>query len=141
MAVLTVAQQRAGAPQPQVKLRKTIAGSQLRKIPNGIQSRPRLIRQQGCGYHEISVRPAITAANPPPQLVELSETESFRLHNHQGVDRRNVDAVLDNRGGKQYLGFSIDKGQEGFFNHLTAHPRVNHRHIHFRKPRVELAPE
>ena len=52
-------------------------------------------------HQQVAVGELVAAPHPAAQLVELRQAEAVRPVDDHGVDVRDVDAVLDDRGGEQ----------------------------------------
>ena len=58
-------------------------------------------------HHEISVAARFAATHATAQLVELRQAKHFRLVDNHGVGASNINAGLDDGGGKQYVDFAV----------------------------------
>ena len=50
---------------------------------------------------------ALPAPDPAAKLVQLSEAETSGVPDQHGVGPRHVEAALDDRGGEQYVPFTV----------------------------------
>src|SRR3984957_1491205 len=71
--------------------------------------------------HEIGVSAAIGTANAAPELVKLRESEAVGTVDQDRVAERNVEAVLDDRGRNQNVGFVVHEFQHHFFKFTFRH--------------------
>ena len=79
------------------------------------------------GNQQVGIGPAIRAAHAPAQLIELGQSQAVGAIDQDGVAERNVEAVLDDGGRDQDVGFVMHEFQHHFFQFAFRHLPVAQR--------------
>ena len=75
-----------------------------------VGQQPRVARQQ-----QIRVGLVLVAAHAPAQLIKIAQAEPVRAIDDDGVRVRNIEAALDDRGGKQHVRLAVHELRHHFF--------------------------
>ena len=79
-------------------------------------------------HQQIGVSALVGAAHSPAKLIQLGKAESVRAIDQNRVGARNVQAVFDDGGGHQDVGFVANKLQHDGFQFFFAHLAVSDDH-------------
>ena len=77
------------------------------------------------------MREAVAPAHPAFELVQGGKPQTVGVDDHEGVRPRQVDAVFDDGGGDEHLGFAAVKFHHGVFERGFVHLPVRHREGEF----------
>src|SRR5207248_2698676 len=103
-------QQVAGPPDLEVAQGELEARPQLGQLLQGPEPPLGLVVHPAVGRdQQVAEGLQPLAADPPPKLVELGETEAIGPVDDHRVRRRDVEARLDDRGGDQDVGLAVDE--------------------------------
>src|SRR6202042_348482 len=86
---------------------------------------------------QVGVGALIGTTDAAAKLVQLRKAHAVGAINDDGVGARDVEAVFDDGGGNQNVGFVADKFQHHFFEFGFAHLPVAHDHARFRDQAVD----
>ena len=75
---------------------------------------------------EVGVGPLVGPADPTPQLVQLAQAEEVGPVDHQRVDRRHVDARLDDRRADQHVVAPLPEVDDDLLEAALVHLAVGH---------------
>ena len=123
---LPVAEEVAGAADLEVLGRQPEPRAQLGELLEGLEAllgERRELRERR--DEEIGRRLAGGAAHPAAQLVELGQPEEVRPVDDEGVDERDVDAVLDDRRRDEDVVLAGDEGHHPLLEDGAGHPAVD----------------
>ena len=84
------------------------------------------------GTSKIRVRALVRPANAPAKLVQLGQAHAVGAIDHDGVRARDIEAVLDDRGGNKNVRFVADEFQHHLFEFGLAHLAVAHHDARLR---------
>ena len=138
-------EQVAGAAQLEVERRDAEAGAEVGELADRRQALARDLGEHGVGRHQqVGVGPAVGAADAAAQLVELGQAVAVGAVDEQRVGARDVEAVLDDRGGDQHVGAPLDEGEhhslELGLRHLAVgddDPGLGHQALDHARQRVD----
>jgi len=86
MAVLLFPQDVAGAPDLKVAKRQAVSRAEMRKLLNRPEALPGVLFQiDGRGIEEVGVGPVPVAPDPPPELIEIGQTEPVGVLHDDGI--------------------------------------------------------
>src|SRR5258708_738601 len=88
--------------------------------------------------HQVSVGAPVGSSDSSTQLIELREPEPVGAVDQNRVAQRNIEAVLDDRGRNQYVGFVVHEFQHHFFQFAFRHLSVADDNSGFRNKRLDL---
>ena len=109
---LLAAQNVSCAADLQILRRDAEAGAEVGELLDGGEAFARVARQNAIARHQqITERQPVTAADAPAELVKLRKAETLRMVDEDRVARWNVDAILDDRRGKQHVILAVDEGE------------------------------
>ena len=106
----------------EIKRRDFESGSQVRKFFQSSQTAARHRGQLDLWRKEqVGVGSAIGAANPTAKLVKLGESVTVGSINKDGVAERDVQAVFNDRGGDENVGFVMHEFEHHLFEFRFRH--------------------
>ena len=98
------ADQVAGAPNLEVPHRDAKSRAELGRLAHGLEPFVGLLGQDLVPrVEQVGIGPLARPADAATQLVELAEAEQVGAVDDEGVDRRHVDARLDDGGADQHV--------------------------------------
>ena len=139
MPALFAAQHVAGAAQFEIEGRDLEAGAQVGKFFQRRQAPARDGGQLDFGrQQQVGVGAAIRAAHASAQLVKLGESQAVGAIDEDGVAERDIEAVLDDGGRDQDVGFVMHELEHHFFQFAFRHLAVTYDDARSRHQRLEL---
>src|SRR5206468_1562618 len=87
---------------------------------------------------QIGVGLVLVTADAAAQLIEIAQAEAVGAINDDGVGVGDVQATLDDRSGKQHIGFAIDELGHDLFEIVTVHLAVADNDAGARQERAKL---
>ena len=119
---LFAAEQVAGAADLQIQRGDAEAAAQIAELANSREAllrdrRQRLLRRN----QQVRVRMAVGAADAAAQLVQLRQPVAVGAVDDHRVGVRDVEAVLDDRGGDQHVVFEVDEIEHNLLHFLFVH--------------------
>ncbi len=124
MAVLLAAEHVAGAAEFEVERGDAESGAEFAEFFHGGEAFAGDVGESFFGRNEqIGVGALVGAADAAAELIELGEAEAVGAIDEDGVGARDVEAVFDDGGGDEDVGFVANElehdGFEFFFAHLA----------------------
>ena len=102
--------------------------AELGVLADGAQPLVGLLRQRPVGREEqVGVGPLAGPADPAAQLVELAEAEQVGPVDDERVDRRHVDARLDDRRAHEHVVLALPEVEHDLLERALVHLAVGHR--------------
>ena len=90
------------------------------------------------GREQVGIGLAVGAADAPPELVQLSESETVRAVDHDGVRIRDVDSRFDDCRTDEHVGAPVIEIAHDLLELALPHLTVTDRHARFRYEFGEL---
>ena len=127
VAALLAAEHVARAAQLQIERRDFESRAQVAELFERGQTAARNLGQLVLRRNEqVRIGAAIGAAHAPAQLVELAEAVALGAVDEDGIGERDVETVLDDRGGDEHIELVAHEGEHDFFQVVLAHLAVRH---------------
>ncbi len=125
---LRLAEQVAGTADLEVAHRDPEAGTELGRLADRAQPFVRLLGQRAVARVEQVGVGALTAApDPTAQLVHLTQPEQVGALDHQRVDRRHVDARLDDRRAHEHVVATLGEVDDDLLQRALVDLPMGHR--------------
>ncbi len=93
------------------------------------------------GEHEDGIGTPGGTADPPPQLVEISQSEAVGPVNEDGIGIGDVDTAFDDGGGEEDVRLPVDEGMHDLFQVVPSHLSVPHQDPGFRNQLLQAFPD
>ena len=127
-------EQVAGAADFEVERRNPETAAQVAELPN--RGEPLTGHRRECRlrrHQQVRVRASVGPSHPTPQLVELREPEPFGVVHDDGVRVRDIEPVLDDRGGEQHVILVLHEVDHTPFQRPFLHLTVCHPQPYLRQ--------